>query len=338
MPSIVKLSACAVFGLTLAGLSCATDLPGQPQPLPHISTLSAFQTGVYHFYDQNSSFFKLGKKAGSQYRLVSEFSKGTPRYFSYSMSKDWTVRNGVLQRPSVANVVRPIAGNKVNVIRQGQSSGLSVELKAYDVSDKSIASYLKLQNGKSTKLSDSVSSWTKFPAGSVAYVPTLTSLRTEVIVPEVNIFTGQKTVEGFVKAFSGKIPNCLRYEKRSGSQPYAIRFTNRKGNTGNIEIYEAKRGKVFCEVDGPKVANGSYKIQTINGTKVLTLNFPQHIDRRDIGIHSSENGALDLAFVEVKKPHPQVLPGRVLHAKRTFTDNQYRFNKVAADSIKNALK
>ena len=338
MPSIVKLSACAVFGLSLAGLAYAADLPGQPQPLPHISTLSAFQTGVYHFYDQNSSFFKLGKKAGSQYRLVSEFSKGTPRYFSYSMSKDWTVRNGVLQRPSVANVVRPVAGNKVNVIRQGQSSGLSVELKAYDVSDKSIASYLKLQNGKSTKLSDSVSSWTKFPTGSVAYVPTLTSLRTEVIVPEVNIFTGQKTVEGFVKAFSGKIPNCLRYEKRSGSQPYAIRFTNRKGNTGNIEIYEAKRGKVFCEVDGPKVANGSYKIQTINGTKVLTLNFPQHIDRRDIGIHSSENGALDLAFVEVKKPHPQVLPGRVLHAKRTFTDNQYRFNKVAADSIKNALK
>ena len=180
MPSIVKLSAYAVFGLSLAGLAYAADLPGQPQPLPHISTLSAFQTGVYHFYDQNSSFFKLGKKTGSQYRLISEFSKGTPRYFSYSVSKDWTVRNGVLQRPSVANVVRPIAGNKVNVIRQGQSSGLSVELKAYDVSDKSIASYLKLQNGKSTKLSDSVSSWTKFPAGSVAYVPTLTSLRTEV--------------------------------------------------------------------------------------------------------------------------------------------------------------
>ena len=57
MPSIVKLSACAVFGLSLAGLSCATDLPGQPQPLPHISTLSAFQTGVYHFYDQT---FKPG--------------------------------------------------------------------------------------------------------------------------------------------------------------------------------------------------------------------------------------------------------------------------------------
>lgn len=57
MPSIVKLSACAVFGLSLAGLAYAADLPGQPQPLPHISTLSAFQTGVYHFYDQNSSFF-----------------------------------------------------------------------------------------------------------------------------------------------------------------------------------------------------------------------------------------------------------------------------------------
>ena len=30
--------------------------------------------------------------------------------------------------------------------------------------------------------------------------------------------------------------------------------------------------------------------------------------------------------------------GRVLYANRTFTDNQYRFNKIAADSIKEALK
>lgn len=62
MPSIVKLSAYAVFGLSLAGLAYAADLPGQPQPLPHISTLSAFQTGVYHFYDQNSSFLSLAKR------------------------------------------------------------------------------------------------------------------------------------------------------------------------------------------------------------------------------------------------------------------------------------
>ena len=78
---------------------------------------------------------------------------------------------------------------------------------------------------------------------------------------------------------------------------------------GKIEIFEAKRGKVFCEVDGPKVADGSYKIQTINGTKVLALDFPKHIDRRDIGIHSSESGALDFAFIEVKKPHAQVFAG-----------------------------
>lgn len=338
MPSIVKFSACAIVGLSLAAVAYASDLPGQPQALPHVSTLSAFQTGVYHFYDQNRSLFKLGKKAGKNYRLATEFSKGTPHYFSYNVNQDWTVRNGALQKPSVANTLQAASANKVNLIRKGSSSGLSVELKAYDVSDKSIASYLKLQNGKSTKLSESVSSWKKFPAGSIAYVPTITSLRTEIIVPETNIFTGQKTVEGFIKAFSGKIPNCLRYEKRSGSQPYAIRFTNRKGNTGTIEIFEAKRGKVFCEVDGPKVANGQYKIQTINGTKVLTLDFPKHIDRRDIGIHSSESGALDLAFVEVKRPKAQVLPGRVLHAKRTFTDNQYRFNKTAADAIKDAIK
>ena len=337
MPSFFQLGACTVLGLSLAG-ACAAALPGDPQALPHISTLSAFQTGVYHFYDQNNSLYKLGKKAGQSYRLSTQYSKGSPKYFSYGTTRDWTVRNGALHRPSSPNSARAVAGNRVNLTRQGNASGLSIELKAYDVSDQSIASYLKLQNGRATALSDKVSTWTKFAPGSVAYVPTITSLRTELIVPEVNIFTGQKTVEGFVKAFSEKIPNCLRYEKRSGSQPYAIRFSNRKGNTGNIEIYRAKRGKVFCEVDGPKVANGSYKIQTINGTKVLALNFPQHIDRRDIGIHSSESGALDLAFIEVKKPHPQVLPGRILHANRPFTDNQYRFNKTAAESIQKALK
>lgn len=337
MSSFSKLSTCAVLGLTLAGV-CAAAQTDDLKALPHISTLSAFQTGVYHFYDQNQSLHKLGKKTGQTYRLISEYSKNSPKYFSYGTTRDWTVRNGVLQRPTSPNSARAVSGNKINLTRRGNASGLAVQLKAYDVSEQSISSYLRLQNGKETKLSEKVSRWSKFPAGSIAYEPVITSLRTELVVPEINIFTGQKTVEGFVKAFSGKIPNCLRYEKRSGSQPYAIRFTNRKGNSGTIEIYEAKRGKVFCEVDGPKVANGTYKIQTINGTKVLALNFPQNIDRRDIGIHSSESGALDFAFIEVKKPQAQVLPGRILHANKSFTDNQYRFNKTAAESIQKALK
>ena len=86
MPSIVKFSACAIVGLSLAAVAYASDLPGQPQALPHVSTLSAFQTGVYHFYDQNRSLFKLGKKAGKNYRLATEFSKGTPHYFSYNVN------------------------------------------------------------------------------------------------------------------------------------------------------------------------------------------------------------------------------------------------------------
>lgn len=337
MPSVYTLSTCAALGLSLIS-TCAIASENATQALPHISTLSAFQTGVYHFNDDHQSVFKLGKRTGQNYRLVTEFSKGTPKYFSYGTTRDWTVRNSVLQHPSSPNNARSVSGNKVNLTARGQASGLSVQLKALDVSEQSIASYLKRPNGQETKLSDQVSRWSKFAPGSVAYETTITSLRTELVVPEINIFTGQKTIEGFVKAFSGKIPNCLRYEKRSGSQPYAIRFTNRKGNSGNIEIYEAKRGKVFCEVDGPKVANGTYRIQTINGTKVLSLHFPQHIDRRDIGIHSSESGALDFAFIEVKKPRAQVLPGRILHANKPFTDNQYRFNKTAAESIQKALK
>ena len=176
MPSILKLSTCALLGLSLSGISVAA-VPGDAAPLAHISTLSAFQTGVYHFYDQNQSLYKLGKKAGQSYRLITEYSKGAPKYFSYATTQDWTVRNGVLQRPSTPNSARAVAGNKVNIIRQGQSSGLSVELKAYDVSEQSIAPYLKLQNGKDTKLSEKVSRWAKFAPGSIAYEPIITSLK-----------------------------------------------------------------------------------------------------------------------------------------------------------------
>ena len=201
------------MGMALSGVCSADSLFGSSstEDLSHISTLSAFQTGVYHFYEKNSSSFKLGKKTGNAYRLSTSFSKGAPQYFSYGTTSDWTVRNGALQRPNIANMAKAASGNKVDVYRQGQSSGLSVELKAKDVSGKSLASYLKMQNGSSTSLSEAVSGWKKFPEGSVAYETTITSLRTEVIVPELNVFTGQKTVEGFVKTFSGKVPNCLRY-------------------------------------------------------------------------------------------------------------------------------
>ena len=85
MPTLFKIGACAVLGLSLTGAVCAAALPGDPQALPHISTLSAFQTGVYHFYDKNSSLYKLGKKSGQNYRLTTEYSKGAPKYFSYSI-------------------------------------------------------------------------------------------------------------------------------------------------------------------------------------------------------------------------------------------------------------
>ena len=61
------------------------------------------------------------------------------------------------------------------------------------------------------------------------------------------------------------------------------------------------------------------------------------MDSRDIGIRSSEEGALQLAFVEVKRPQAKVLPGRIVKANKPFTDNQFRFNSVAAQSIEKAM-
>ena len=331
--------ACSLVVAFVATAASASDVPHRAKPIENVNTLEVFQNGIYHYWEQNRSVFKTGKKAGkTAYRMNNTFSKDMPHLFSYGGSRNWVVRSGALSKPPVPNTLHALSGNKVSLVRRGNTSGTTIELKAYDVSGKPIADFLRSHNNQLTKAAQSIGSGYRFAKGSVAYMPVMQNLRTELVVPEINIFTGQKTINGFIKTFSGKVPTCLRYEKRAGSQPYAIRFTGQKGNNGTIEIFEAKRGKVFCEVEGPSIARGSYKVTTGNGTRVMTLQFPDKIDPRDVGIRLNESDAFDLAFIEVKKPKPHVLPGRIVHAKRDFTDNQYRFNDVAAQSIDKAMK
>ncbi|MCI5895818.1 MAG: hypothetical protein SOT13_06190 [Candidatus Aphodousia sp.] len=338
MHKLTPLALSLVVAL-VATTASAADVPHRAKPIENVNTFEVFQDGIYHFWEQNRSEFKVGKKAGkTAYRMNNTFSKDTPHLFSYGGSRNWVVKSGTLTKPPVPNTLHVLSGNKVSLVRRGNASGTTVELKAYDVSGKPIADFLRSHNDQLTKTAQTIGSGYRFAKGSVAYMPVMQSLRTELVVPEMNVFTGQKTINGFIKTFSGKVPTCLRYEKRAGSQPYAIRFADQKSNSGTIEIFEAKRGKVFCEVDGPSIAKGSYKVTTVNGTRVMTLKFPKKIDPRDVGIRLNESKAFDLAFIEVKKPKASVLPGRIVYAKEDFTDNQYRFNAVAAQSIDKALK
>ncbi len=338
MASLKTMTAATLVSLAFAGTVSAAQVavPHNPPAVP-VTTFSQFQTGVYHYLEQNKSVFKVGKRQGNAYQLSTSFSKGTPKLFSYGGSRDHIVRNGQLIDPPVSNRLKAVTNNTVMLQRAGRNDGLIVRLEAYDVSGKPIASYLRNQANRSTKEAYRMNPNARFAQGSLAYVTYMQMSRPEVVIPSTEVITGQKNIDAFIKTFSGKIPNCLNYERRSGSQPYAIRFVNNKDNSGEIEIFHAKRGEVFCTADGPKIANGQYKVQTVNGTRVIALTFPNSVDSRDVGIRSNENQALQFAFVEVKKPRAQVLPGRIVHANREFTDNQFRFNSVAAQSIDQAM-
>lgn len=319
-----------------ADVSSPMPVPRSAKPIPQNQTIDNFREGVYLLTDRHDSRFQAKKRQGSSYPMSNAFSKNAPKAFSYGGSTDYIVRGGKLVKIGEPKSLRPVKGNKVIIRTPGLQSGLSVKLDAYDVSGLTINDYLRSINNRPSKRADRISDDARFPTGSVAYVPTMQMQKTEVVIPTTDILTGQKTLNQFIKTYSGKIPNCLRYERRSGSQPYAIRFSKVGSQTGEIEIFEAKRNSAVCEVEGGAIAKGDYLIRIINGTRVMALNFPKHLDSRDVGIKESERRAMQVAFVEVNHPQAKVLPGRIVHGQRDFHDFQFRFNPIAADAIKKA--
>ncbi len=319
-----------------ADASAPMPVPRSAKPILENKTIDNFRNGVYLFTDKYDSRFQTKKRQGSTYTLNNAFSAKSPKAFSYGGSTDYIVRGGALTKAGEPRTLQTLKANQVLLRTPGMQSGLMVKLDAYDVSGLTITDYLRSPNNRPSKRADRMSDDARFPKGSVAYVPTMQMQKTEVVIPTTDIMTGQKTLNQFIKTFSGKIPNCLRYERRSGSQPYAIRFSKVGSQKGEIEIFEAKRNSAVCEVDGQAIAKGAYQIQTINGTRVMALSFPKHLDSRDVGIKTSERQAMQLAFVEVTSPSAKVLPGRIVHGKRDFHDFQFRFNSTAAEAIKKA--
>ncbi|MBR5458429.1 MAG: hypothetical protein IKV42_02070 [Burkholderiaceae bacterium] len=318
--------------------SVPMSVPEGAKPILDNKTITNFRQGVHLFTDKYHSRFEAMKRGGSQFSLKNEYSAQSPKAFSYGGSTDYVVRGGALSKAGEPRTLRSVKDNTVVLSTPGIQSTLSVKFDAYDVSGKRIVSYLRSANNRPSKRADRMSDEVRFPSGSVAYVPTMQMQKTEVVIPTTDIMTGQKTLDQFIKTFSGKIPNCLRYERHSASQPYAIRFSRIGNQKGEIEIFEAKRRSAVCEAEGSAVAKGSYQIQTINGTRVMALTFPKHLDSRDVGIKESERQAMQLAFVEVTSPSKKVLPGRIVHAKRDFHDFQFRFNDTAAEAILKASR
>lgn len=109
--------------------------------------------------------------------------------------------------------------------------------------------------------------------------------------------------------------------------------------TGSVNLMSVKEGTVFCErTSATPAASGTYTIQTLNGTRGLSMQFPATVRAPDTGIFELSRGAVSLALVEMNKSgNVSVVPGYRILANQPVTDFQYRFNETAAKAVREAI-
>jgi hypothetical protein len=158
------------------------------------------------------------------------------------------------------------------------------------------------------------------------------------VLPAKESFTGATDTAQFVGNFSKQIPYCLSYEDRNGAKPYAMFFKAGAKGAGQVQLFPAKTGTLFCDRTSTEVAaEGKWEERTVGGTKAVVLSFPAHVDPLDTGVSNVERESAKIAFVQPTKGTPGVRPGKLYEAGAKIYDFQYRFNKAAADAVRQAM-
>jgi len=248
------------------------------------------------------------------------------------------VLNGERRPVGRPNFAIPAPDGTIYLIFSGQNPmRVAVTLQAYDVSGMSMQPFLRspdnYQKQEAAKLGGSV-----FPKDSIAYLVVARFIDDVLILPARESFTGASNTSQFVGNFSKQIPYCLAYEDRKGAKPYAMLFKPGTTKKGSVDLYQAKTGTLFCDREGSKALNeGEWEERTIAGTRAVVLSFPANVDPLDTGVTNVERESAKIAFIEPSKGTPGVRPGKLYQAGAKIYDYQYRFNKAAADALRNAL-
>ena len=329
------------LGLCLISSQAGAHPYGHSDKVPMIDRppmLSYFQEGVDYYTDHGQSHFLATHCKSNSCRLSNAVTLEQGRGFTGSFGRSFRVVNGRLVPMQEPYRIKAIAKDQLRLDYPKNHAHMLLKFQALDVSGQKIVNYLKNYNHEESALASRINPWAKFPPGSIAFAPTMRLDQDGLIVPNAEVMTAQKSLDKFVATYSGKIPSCLRYEKRAGAQPYAIRFKRHNAQRGQIIIYKADRTNIMCEAVGEPIATGTYQRRRIKGTNVMTFDFPDCIDSRDIGIKTGHSNATEFALIEVTHPKREVLPGRIIYAQRDFQDYQYRFNATASQAINKALK
>ena len=84
------------------------------------------------------------------------------------------------------------------------------------------------------------------------------------------------------------------------------------------------------------LGRGEWEETTIGGTHAVVLSFPAQVDPLDTGVTVVERESARIAFIEPTKGLPGVRPGKLYQAGASVYDYQYRFNRTAADAVRQA--
>jgi hypothetical protein len=315
-------------------------VPGaKPIAAPSFDALKG--DGLYYFEGTKISNMRIAGAAGegNRYPLAETTADNNQTTLNGSIDVAHAVLNGERRALGRPNFAIPAQDGSFYIVYAGQAPlRLAVTLQSYDVSEMPISLFLRSTDNY-PRQEASKAGTARFPKGSVAYLATARFFDDVLMLPRRESFTGATNTAQFVGNFSKQIPYCLAYEDRQGANPYAMFFKQTgAAKKGEVALYPAKTGTLFCDKAADKViAQGEWEERTVAGTKAVVLSFPANVDPLDTGVSSIERESARIAFIEPTKGQPGVRPGKLYQAGASVYDYQYRFNKTAADAVRQAI-
>lgn len=328
----------------------------------YMPVVDAFKGEGLFFFDDDSAAQFLIKDAireNGRYPVQENFAWGKPHGFSWGTGAVGVLRRSRRVAPESPQHLRLERDGHVVVEFAGDSAlELHVTLEAYDVAGMEIRDFLRTRANMPTPAALFMGKEV-FPEGAVAYAVTLWVPRDELLAASATAFTGSDTLEAFSTRFTKETPFCLRTLPGKNVMPIGLRFPapirakikrDRRGRKtelaqkGRVFVYETKKGTIFCQKTDPKpLAEAAWTLDTINGTRTLALDFPAGIDALSFGMSQANRAKLLTAFAEEltegeRRTERRVIPAYLWKKNAPVRDAQYRFNNVAAEAIKAAIK
>ena len=246
---------------------------------------------------------------------------------------------------------------------RGHQVDYRVKLVAYSLEGQPIGPRLVTRQNTPTPAGYVIGTRHVFPKGAVGYRAVVSTDRDEVLVPTRAAFTGSNSIEAFSGRFTKTIPYCLRYIPGPDAEPIGVHFNQaiekkvrrngrrleEVGQTGEAVLLPVKRNTLFCAAEGSsQLSTATWRLRYVNGTRLIDFTFPDDVSASSFGILDAHRKALLPALAEEKTvtktarnqsvTRTQVRPSVVWLAGTEVEDAQWRFNRIAADAVSEAIE